>query len=236
MGLAEAPRRCQDGRLGCLAAHPRRRDASRDAARVSDRRRGPQHHPWRAAARIRERRRGRAVRRRGKGGPAAGGPAGLGQRAAGRHRSRHRRLDLPAPPAGQWCRPSPHPRRRPAAHARGRHVGHLPEEPRPGGHRAGHGRSYRGDPRHGLVPHVRQQRLRGNQPIPLHRPGGQPPIRARLGDEGVHHRGRARRRGDRPVDEGARRQQPARRRCPDPERGPLQGAAAGMGRSRRGTC
>ena len=57
------------------------------------------------------------------------------------------------------------------------------------------------------------QQLRHHRPGPLHRPGGQPPVRARIGDEGLHHRRGAGRRRDRPADHGRGRQQPPDRRA-----------------------
>ena len=110
------------------------------------------------------------------------------------------------------------------------------EEQGAGGHRHGDGRPHRRDRGDGLVPVVRRQQLRRHRIDPLQEPGGQPPVRAGLGDEGVHHRGRPRRRGDHARHDRARRQQPAARRGQDPERRSLQRVRTGTARSPPGRC
>ena len=100
--------------------------------------------------------------------------------------------------AGQRRRRHADPRCRAAAHPGAADRRQLHQEPRRGRDRPDHGRPHRGDPGAGLVPVLRRQRLPDHRSGPVQQPGGQPPVRAGLGDEGVDRGGRPGRGGHHP--------------------------------------
>ena len=196
------------------ARHPRRRHAARDEARLPGRGRRRRDDDRRAAHRLRRRRRRRAVRRRGR--PRTRcwpGTPGRGDRAGGRHRPPDRRLGRRCCASRSMAQTCASPSTPASSTCSSRRCG-TPSSKNSAAGVTGHDHERRDgrDPRHGQLPVVRREPVRDDRWRAVREPGGRAPVRAGLGDEGVHHRRGARRRApSRPARHVRRRQQPAHR-------------------------
>ena len=222
VGVAASSHRSGGGRGGCRSRDPGHRDAAGDEARLPGRRRGDRDDAGRPGSRLRRRRWRGSLRHRGRRGGSPRRRAGHGDRPGGRHRPAHRRVGVAAAGADRRRRPAADDRRRDPGPARAPAVGVLQPEPRPRRHRRDHGRRDRRDRGDGQLSLVRRESLRHHRRRALREPGDRPPVRARIGDEGVHRRGRARLGRHHPDGHVHRRQQSPHRARPSPERRSLR--------------